>query len=332
MKSQFICILYNLHFVNYHFENTKPFNTNDHSALFPYLAPLMDVSVSKKRNIPAVSGGYSKSNAQEYRKNRVNIVGSYKPFLLKSLDGIPSNIKKRIAILVCKTIELFGVPPELQGEDTHCTSERESMRLKFWISLGMERNDPNYKFFQIEGFSFISEFMINFHCDTSNDSAPSSDLTYSLKSSVLITASLAAIPTVKVMMKRFGLETGQQLPVSLMLYRRKCVIDYCTRYSKRMSYGTDAPDVRHPSNLVTKAVLDALHDIEAPTNYSSLWDHDDCWEKLITEIENATAHVVENGILPQCRARCHTTVPSYDKMVRKLMLKCIYDNQFHISY
>ena len=281
----------------------------------------MDVSVSKKRNIPAVSGGYSKSNAQEYRKNRVNIVGSYKPFLLKSLDGIPAHIKKRIAILVCKTIELFGEPPDLKGEDHYCTSERESMRVKFWISLGMEVDDPNYKFFQIEGFSFISEFMINFHCDTSNDSAPMSDLTYSIKSSVLITASLAAIPTVKVMMKRFGLKIGQQLPVSLMLYRRKCVIDYCRKYSKRMSYGTEDPDVCHPSNLVTKAVLDALHDIEAPTHYSSLWDKDVCWEELIAALGNATALVAENGILPQCKARCHTTVPSYDKMVRTSMLK-----------
>jgi len=286
----------------------------------------MDVSVSKKRNIPAVSGGYSKSDAQEYRNNRVNIVGSYKPFLLKSIESICPDIKKRIAILICKTVELFGVPPELPGEDSHCMSERESMRLKFWTSLGMDTNDPNYKFFQIEGFSIISEFMINFHCDTNNDCSPTSDCTYSLKTSVLISEKLAEISTVKVMMKRFGLEKGQQLPVSLMLYRRKCVYDHCRKYSKRMSYGTNTPDVPHPSNLVTKAVLEALHDIGATTNYSRLWDDDDRWEDLITAVKTAIALVTDDGVVPQCRARCHTTVPSYDKMVRLLIPQCISQN------
>ena len=71
-----------------------------YSELFPYLAPLMDVSVSKKRNIPAVSGGYSSTNTQEYWNNRINIVGSYNPFLLESIESIPVEVKQRLARLI----------------------------------------------------------------------------------------------------------------------------------------------------------------------------------------------------------------------------------------
>ena len=43
------------------------------SELFPYFAPFMDVTVSRERHIPCVSGGYSNTNPNEYANNRVKI-------------------------------------------------------------------------------------------------------------------------------------------------------------------------------------------------------------------------------------------------------------------
>ena len=277
----------------------------------------MDVSVSKKRNIPAVSGGYSSTNTQEYRNNRINIVGSCKPFLLESIESIPVEVKQRLARLICNTIKLLGIDVSEISRDSVHFKEREAMRLQFWISLGMKGSDTLYQYFQVEGFSLISEFLINFHLDTKNDGSPTSDSTFSLKSSVRLCTILMNIPNVKVMMKRFGLKEGDCLPISLMLYKRKVVDDYCRKHAKVASYGTLTPDTPHDSNRVTRAVLEALHDVEADTNYSKLWDFDDAWRELLSSIGKAGVKAKNmNNDVRQCMARCFTTLPSFDKMVR----------------
>jgi len=166
----------------------------------------MNVSVSKKQNIPAVSGGYSSTNTQEYRNNRINIVGSYKPFSLELIKSIPVEAKQRLARLMCNTIKLLGADvSEISCDSVHF-KEREAMRLQFWISLGMKESDTLYQYFQVEGFSLISEFLINFHMDTKNDGSPTCNSTFSLKSSIRLCKILKNIPNVKVMMKRFGLK------------------------------------------------------------------------------------------------------------------------------
>jgi len=47
---------------------------------------------------------------------------------------------------------------------------------------------------------------------------------------------LMNIPNVKVMMKRFGLKEGDCLPISLMLYKRIVVDEYCRKHAKVASY------------------------------------------------------------------------------------------------
>ena len=283
------------------------------SELFPYFAPFMDVTVSRERHIPCVSGGYSNTNPNEYANNRVNIVGSYRPFLLKTLESLDISVKQRIARLIAGTIKLMhenGDRTDIPNSygNGEADKERCKLNLEFWISLGMEVDDPLFQFFDAEGFSFISEYFVCFHKDTQNDSKKDGDETISLKSRVLITEELSRISKVGKLMRRYCLKVGDYLPISLMIYSRKCVSAFCVRHSKVQSVFSGSPFVKHASRKLTCAILDALHDTESVQNYSKLWDNDDSFLEMLHSMKSdVNSH--------QCSTKFASKLPSFSKDV-----------------
>jgi len=273
----------------------------------------MDVTVSRERHIPCVSGGYSNTNPNKYANNRVNFVGSYRPFLLKNLESLDISVKQRTARLIAGTIKLMhengdrtGIPNSYgTGE---ADKERRQLNLEFWISLGMKIDDPLFPYFDAEGFSFISEYFVCFHKDTQNDSKKDGDETISLKSRVLITEELSCISKVGKLMRHYCLEIGDYLPISLMIYSWKCVSTFCLRHSKVQSVFSKSPFVKNASRKLTCAILDALHDTESVENYSKLWDNDDTFLELLNSMKSD-----ENS--HQCSAKFASKLPSFSKDV-----------------
>lgn len=105
---------------------------------FPILCPFMDMSTSKERKTASFLFGYSTSNAHEYKNNRINQVGSYGLFLMeKDLLQLPVQVRRRIAILICDTIKLFGTENRYveTTDEKNADSPQLNMRLDFWKSL-----------------------------------------------------------------------------------------------------------------------------------------------------------------------------------------------------
>jgi len=281
----------------------------------------MDVTVSKERHLPCVSGGYSNTNPNEYSNNRINMVGTYRPFLLKSLDGLDLTIKQRMARLIAGTIKLMhenGEHPGLPNifNSSEGDQERSRMNLEFWVSLGMKVDDPLYMYFDIEGFSFISEYFVCFHKDTQNDKGVKHDDTMSLKTKVLITHELSQVKRIASLMIRYSLKIGDYLPISLMIYSRKCVGDYCKKYGKMRSLYTDNPFTEHTSQKLTVAILNAIHDTESVQNYSKLWDNENLLKELMESMESDSKSL-------QCKAKSASRLPSYSKDVSYLYMHLI---------
>ena len=104
----------------------------------PILCPFMDMSTSKERKTASFLFGYSTSNAHEYKNNRINQVGSYGLFLMeKDLLQLPVQVRRRIAILICDTIKLFGTENRYveTTDEKNADSPQLNMRLDFWKSL-----------------------------------------------------------------------------------------------------------------------------------------------------------------------------------------------------
>ena len=165
----------------------------------------MDISSSNERNIPQYACGYSNSDANQYKENRINQLGSYRPFLIKNkMNFVAKERRREIALLICDTIELFQHFGDFKEspDDKKYGSVRLLMRRKFWEYMGMtEEDESSFPFFLIEGFSFISEALIKFHMDTGNDHNDLFSKTYSLKTKIIITKGIAGIPAMKKLMK-----------------------------------------------------------------------------------------------------------------------------------
>ena len=258
-----------------HYIFSKITNNCFDSKLFPFMVQLMDISSSNERKIPQYACGYSNSDANKYKDNRINQLGSYKPFLIKNkMNMLSEEIRREIALLICDTIKLFKIKGDFQEspKEKKYGSVRLKMRREFWEYMGMTESDESYfPFFLIEGFSFISEAMIKFHMDNGNDHDIMFSKTYSLKTKIVITPKIADIPAMKKFMKHLSLSIGDFFPLSLMMYSKKIVGDHVLRMNKVAALLNH--DVEHDSSKLTSVMLRAIMDPEAPENYRRLWDN-----------------------------------------------------------
>jgi hypothetical protein len=261
----------------------------------------MDIPSSKERKVPQYAGGYSNSDAQQYRFNRINQLGSTKPFLIRNrMDVLDKGTRREIAMLICDTIKLFDISNEYpeSTEDKEYDSIRLGMRRDFWEYMGMvEADEPYFRYFLIEGFSFISEALIKFHMDSGNDIQEGFGQTYSLKTKILITPTISKIPAMKVFMKALQLEIGNYLPLSLMMYSKKIVGDYALKMNIVQSLLKEA--FPHQSSKLTAAMLEKIMDTEAPENYRNLWD------KTSSGFEHLCKNMKAQGSFEKCGTRKH---------------------------
>ena len=108
------------------------------------MVQLMDISSSNERKIPQYACGYSNSDANKYKDNRINQLGSYRPFLIKNkMNLLSKETRKEIAFLICDTIKLFNIKGgfEESPDEKKYGSVRLKMRREFWEYMGMTNDD-----------------------------------------------------------------------------------------------------------------------------------------------------------------------------------------------
>jgi hypothetical protein len=259
----------------------------------------MDISSSKERKIPQFAGGYSNSDANQYKRNRINHLGNYKPFLIKNkLNLLDEPQRREIALLVCDTIKLFEISGDFEEtpEEKKYGSLRLQMRHEFWEYLGMKADDePLFQYFLIEGFSFISEALIKIHMDTGNDSSDGYSKTYSLKTKIIVTRELANIPAMKKFMKHLHIDIGDFFPLSMMMYSKKIVADHNIKMNK--VFALLSHDIPHDSFKLTSSMLSAIMNPDAPENYRNLWD------KKVEGFDNFLKKKQSTGLEEKCGTR-----------------------------
>ena len=294
----------------------------------------MDMSTSKERKTASFSSGYSNSNCHGYKNNRINQVGSYRPFLMdKDLLQLPAEIRRRIAILICGTVKLFGTENRYveTTEEKDAGSPRLQMRLEFWKLLGMtmEGNDADmFQYFLCEGFSLISEFMLHFHQDKKNDPSSCYGGTYSIKAPIKLTEELMKNSTISLLAKRYNLSIGDILPISLMIYSRKSCGDNTIRDLKISKCLRG--EVMDDCSILLQAVMAGINDVKRPErNYSSKWDNPAKYLEELVIGNKASYGLTEDSVrgskakddlrrfkaIPtQFNGEHASHLPSYDKM------------------
>ena len=295
----------------------------------------MDMSTSKDRKTASFSSGFCTSDAHQYKNNRINQVGSYRSFLMdKDLLKLPVETRRRIAMLICGTIRLFGVEDRYVEtlEEQNAGSPRLKMRREFWNLLGMtmEGEDKDlFQFFLCEGFSLISEFMLHFHQDTKNDPSASYGGTYSIKAPIRLTQELLdGSKTIRLLAKRYNLSVGDILPVSFMVYSRKGCGDNTVRDVK-MSQCLRG-EIKEDYGILLKAVAAGINDIESTErNYSAKWDNPAKHLEELVMMKTHSAGLTENqhygkkakgdlrnfaSVPTQFSGTYASHLPSYDKM------------------
>ena len=298
----------------------------------------MQKSISKERRTPSFSAGWCISNAHEYKNNRYNQIGSYKPFLVeKDILTVSVDIRRRIAKLICNSVKLFNIDDVENNQyaetddDIRCGRIRYNMRKEFWEQLGMSDSPDDmelFPFFLSEGFSLISEFLIAFHKDVLNDPSPSHSITYSLKASIVLTPEMMLPENpISKLANALGLSVGDILPISLMIYPRKPVSDYCVKQSKiaKCLRGDVEGDI---GPLVQKVTVGVMNVLQEDRNYSAKWDKSKhMFQKLKMSSERFKAFdqkdygTVKKGdqrrfqnIPAQYKGSFSRHLPSYDKM------------------
>ena len=299
----------------------------------------MDIPTSKLRQIPMYSGGYSNSDAHQYRHNRINQLGSTKPFLIRNrMMNMDMRVRREIGLLICDTMRLFNLSGQFPIHNNTNSSTRKKMRRDLWDFMGMlESDEPKFRYFVVEGFSFISEAFIKIHMDGGNDLEEGFTNTYSLKSKVVISELiLNSSSHIKKFMKALEIGTGDFFPLSLMLYSKKIVGDYARKMESVSLYrGLKQP---HKSAKLTAAMLAAIMDIDRVENYRNLWDKTESGFRHLCEIANHGSLEERCGtrkrkgeviappseyIPTQFKGSYSTQKPAFDKSVRSL-----YDNYY----
>jgi hypothetical protein len=78
-------------------------------SLIPYVSNAMDPSTTSGRPIPYLATGWTLSNCNEYKNNRVNILGSICPFVSDGgISSLHQNEKDKIIDLVCHVVRMFS--------------------------------------------------------------------------------------------------------------------------------------------------------------------------------------------------------------------------------
>ena len=231
----------------------------------------MQKSISIERRTPSFSAGWCISNAH----NRYKQIGSYKLFLVKKDTlTVSVDIRRRITKLTCNSVKLFNINELMMTfvAGASATTWGKSSGNNNWEWVTALKIWNCFLFFLSEGFSLISEFLIAFHKDVLNDPSPSHSITYSLKAWILLIPEMMLLENpISKLATALGPSSGDVLPISLMIYPRKSVGDYCLKQSKiAQCLCGDAPGDIGP--LVQRLIVGVMNVLQEDHNYSSKWD------------------------------------------------------------
>ena len=249
--------------------------------LIPYVAKEMDLNTSSARKVPCLSAGWSTANPNEYKRNRINILGSIMPSLsdgaIRQLEQCDRN---KIIDLVCHVIRFMSPyrhhPHPFFHSDPNILKMREELALKFLQSLGTTSKYDDERYFRAEGIAFIFNNYVPFHVDTMNDTAVGMNETLAMNCQCVIGHELAGIPSVKKAMSLFNLKVGDPLSFSMVLYSRKVVGDYVKKQLRIQPIKEAICKDDHP-NLpdcwwLLKPLLIAIESIDSEVNTNAIWD------------------------------------------------------------
>jgi hypothetical protein len=290
------------------------------STLLTQIAPKMDSSCSSSRKVPSISCGWSTANAHEYKRNRINMVGSISPFLIEGgINALESLDRKKIAGMICQLIRLFSPcgrnPSPFFHSDPKMRLDRAQFAAIFLKSLVDDDCVKSVEgFFRAEGVSFIFNNFVSFHTDTMNDPTPGMNDTLSVSCCVEITEEMASISSVKKAMELSKLSTGDPLLFSMMVYSRKCLRDHMKRQNKISAMIDTSVEGFSSINILSKELnwlisplLQAIQRIDSEVNTNAIWDN-----PLL--MENLRSKVVRDTKTTQYQGDYVSLVAGFDKM------------------
>ncbi len=307
----------------------KSLLSNIFNAAFPYFS----MSASKSRNLPSISLGWTTTDCNSYKNNRSNIVGQIKPFLIRAgCENLSSKTKKRIAKLSCLVISQMSnyCSDGLFTYDTTTNfgKELKKLRQSFWDeyakSLGMSQDSDAelLKHFRCNGNSLIINPYVHRHKDGQNDTFGQWDNTLSINARLPITEEMWCCSSFKRILNKLGYTKGVQdsISVSMMIYSRKCVGDYCQSMVKTKEV---CRVLRNKGNPIIDVIMKGLNDVSSEANYRSLFDDPDCF-KCLTDTASKLkdkerfqqpSRKIVRVHPPQYKGRLSERVAAYDKLV-----------------
>lgn len=304
------------------------------SRIFKVAYPHFSVSASKSRNLPSISFGWTTTNCNNYKFHRTNIVGQIKPFLIKTAsEAIPTKIKRKIAKLSALVINQMSIH---SGQEIFTYDERKrlvkdltSLRESFWheyaesMGLNLETDLGLLQYFRCDGNSLIINPFVEKHKDSQNDQVDYWDNTLSVNAQLPISSEMWSCPSFGGILQKLGYKKGshQSVSVSLMIYSRKCVGDYCQSIVNTKAV---CRSLRDRGNPIVDCITQGLANVSSDTNYRSLFDDDDCFEllnsskfRLKSKVRTITDGKDSRRAVhtPQFKGFLSERVAAYDKLV-----------------
>jgi hypothetical protein len=241
-----------------------------------------DTSVSGARNIPrAVSCGWSTANPNLYKRNRTNIMGGIRPFLIESgIPTLPTQQREKVAAMICRLVKSYSpcwkLPSPFYNSVPGHEKARGDMAAEFIQSLGasVAKAEGIDNFFKADAAAFIFNNSVSFHMDSMNDHHQGLTNTLSYIVNVPISRELANIPSVKKAMMLFHLqEVGDPLSSGMLLYSRRVVVNFVRKDLKIRGMIDGCGSVaNNPSRFLISPLLKAIGRVNSDMNTNAIWD------------------------------------------------------------
>ena len=254
--------------------------------------PHFDLKTAKGRKVPSIGFGFTDNNPNEYKKNRVFSVGKMKrPNLMSACHGdMESHLRLKVALLAAKVIRKLD--PDIPEYEV-CGSApytNEFFNDEFANYMGMDWKKKEHqclkKFFTCHGISIILNGKVAIHEDSGNPSDPKLDKTYSINTKVKVRPDMWQDVKFKKILKKMGIQQGEKdatISVSMMIYKKKCVQDFITKWSKTVEKGTSTAD-----NPVQPYLFNLLSLVDTEHNYSKLFHDKEVRRNMVSQARLST--------------------------------------------
>ena len=248
-------------------------------------------------------------------------------------------IKRKIAKLSCLVINNMSIH---SGQDIFVYQDRKKsvkdlrkLREYFWheyaesMGLDTERDYDLLRYFRCDGNSLIINPYVEKHRDSHNDQIDHWDNTLSVNAQLPISTEMWSCSSFRGILEKLGYQrdTHTTASVSLMIYSRKCIGDYCQSVVNTKDV---CRSLRDRGNPIIDCVMTGLSNVSSEANYRSLFDDVHCFRLLSDsqfQLKNKVRPAIEKKEKkrtvhpPQYKGLLCERVAAYDKLVR--LFRCI---------